>query len=184
MPHAPHLQGGQQFSSVFAHEDEDIVRRRIIREKVLQALYAYEISGDPVEGILDYVMTGLDENKTAADFARKLVIKTIQHTEEIDSIIRLKVTNWDFARIAVIDRLILRMSICELLHFREIPAKVSMNEAIELAKLFSTQRSGHFINGVLDAILSEMKATGKLPKSGRGLYEGEPDQGQPKTKRP
>ncbi|MBP1649620.1 MAG: NusB antitermination factor, partial [Bacteroidetes bacterium] len=124
------------------------MRRRIIREKVVQALYAFEIGGDPVEHVIDCILTGLSGNKTAHDFARRLVIQTITHSAEIDRIIKDKVANWDFKRIAILDRLILRMGICELLYFREIPPKVSMNEAIELAKLFSTQRSGQFVNGV------------------------------------
>jgi N utilization substance protein B len=65
------------------------------------------------------------------------------------------------------------MAICELMHFKEIPPKVSMNEAIELAKLFSTQRSGQFVNGVLDAVLADLKTAGELSKAGRGLYEGD-----------
>jgi N utilization substance protein B len=65
------------------------------------------------------------------------------------------------------------MGICELLYFREIPPKVSMNESIELAKLFSTARSGQFVNGILDAVLADMKSAGELTKAGRGLYEGE-----------
>jgi len=149
------------------------VRRRIIREKVVQALYAFEISGDPVEHVVETILTGLKSNLAAYEFARKLVIQTITHTDDIDSVIREKVTNWDFKRIAVLDRLILRMGICELLYFKEIPPKVSMNEAIELAKLFSTQRSGQFVNGVLDAVLNDMKAAGGLAKSGRGLYDGD-----------
>jgi N utilization substance protein B len=155
------------------------VRRRIVREKVVQALYAHEIAGDPPEHVINCVLAGLSENKMAHQFARNLVIETINHTVEIDRIIRGRVTNWDFKRIAVLDRLILRMAICELLFFREIPPKVSMNEAIELAKLFSTQRSGQFVNGVLDSVMSDFKR-GRLPgmgagiavKSGRGLHEG------------
>jgi transcription antitermination protein NusB len=150
------------------------MRRRIIREKVVQALYAHEISGDPAEHVIKHILTGLESNKTAHDFAKALVVQTITHTDEIDKVIRDKVANWDFSRIAVLDRLILRMAICELLYFREIPPKVTMNEAIELAKLFSTERSGQFVNGILDAILSEMKASGEIDKAGRGLFEGEP----------
>jgi transcription antitermination protein NusB len=136
-------------------------------------LYAFEIAGDPVEHVIECILIGLSENKTAHDFAKRLVIQTINHSAEIDKIIKEKVANWDFKRIAILDRLILRMGICELLFFREIPPKVSMNEAIELAKLFSTQRSGQFVNGVLDAVLNDMKAAGGLPKSGRGLFNGE-----------
>ena len=70
------------------------------------------------------------------------------------------------------DRLILRMGICELLYFQEIPPKVSMNEAIELAKLFSTEKSGQFVNGILDAVLADVKKSGELTKAGRGLLDG------------
>lgn len=150
------------------------MRRRIIREKVVQALYAYEISGDPPEQVITFILKGLEENRAAYDFARRLVLETINQATEIDKIIRSKVANWDFKRIAILDRLILRMAICELIFFKEIPPKVSMNEAIELAKLFSTERSGQFVNGVLDAVLNEMKATGGLAKAGRGLFDGEP----------
>lgn len=160
------------------------MRRRIIREKVIQALYAHEISGDPPEHVIDCILTSLQSNKSAYDFARRLVIHTITHAGEIDKIIRAKVANWDFQRIAVLDRLILRMGICELIYFTEIPPKVSMNEAIDLAKLFSTERSGQFINGVLDAVLNDMKNSGGLAKAGRGLYEGEQERPPAKRQKP
>jgi N utilization substance protein B len=148
------------------------IRRRIIREKVMQALYAYEIAKDPPEHVIKHVLAGLEANKDAHEFARQLVLSTIEHTPEIDKIIRSKVTNWDFRRIAVVDRLILRMGICELLYFKEIPPKVSMNEAIELAKLFSTEKSGQFVNGILDAVLEDVRKAGGLEKAGRGLFDG------------
>jgi N utilization substance protein B len=156
------------------------VRRRIIREKVVQALYAHEISGDSVDHVVNTILTPLSTNQSAFEFARNLVIETVRRTEEIDRVIRERVTNWDFKRIATLDRLILRMAICELHYFKDIPPKVTMNEAIELAKLFSTDRSSQFVNGVLDAILAEMKSSGELDKTGRGLYEGGT---QPRRKR-
>lgn len=165
------------------------MRRRIIREKVVQALYAHEISGDPLEHVNACVLIGLAGNKPAHEFAKHLVEETVAHSAEIDKIIRTRVANWDFKRIAVLDRLILRMGICELLYFREIPPKVTMNEAIELAKLFSTERSGQFVNGVLDAVLAEIKKLGPeslveggVTKAGRGLYEGDPDGRSSKTR--
>jgi transcription antitermination protein NusB len=157
------------------------MRRRIVREKVVQALYAHEISGDPVEHVVRHVLAGLESNKTAHEFARSLVNETVRNTPEIDKVIKSKVANWDFSRIAILDRLILRMAICELLYFKEIPPKVTMNEAIELAKLFSTERSGQFVNGVLDAVLNDMKVSGELSKAGRGLFEGQPGHHKPKT---
>lgn len=148
------------------------VRRRIIREKVVQALYAHEISKDPPEHVIKHILVGLEDNKDAHAFAKELVIATIENTAEIDKVIKSKVANWDFKRIALLDRLILRMGICELLYFKDIPPKVSMNEAIELAKLFSTERSGQFVNGILDAVLEDVKKSGDFAKAGRGLFEG------------
>jgi transcription antitermination protein NusB len=165
------------------------VRRRIIREKVVQALYAHEISGDPLDHVNACVLIGLADNKPAHDFARRLVAETVAHGEEIDTIIRARVANWDFKRIAILDRLILRMGICELLYFREIPPKVTMNEAIELAKLFSTEKSGQFVNGVLDAVLADIKKLGPesliegaVTKAGRGLYDGDAEARPPKPR--
>ena len=164
-------------------KDSNAVRRRIIREKVVQALYAHEISGDPLDHVITCILEGLKNNRAAHEFARNLVIETVHHSADIDKIIKARVANWDFKRIAILDRLILRMGICELLYFREIPPKVTMNEAIELAKLFSTERSGQFVNGVLDAVLNDIKqmgpeklGDGAVTKAGRGLYDGEPIQ--------
>ncbi len=140
----------------------------------MQALYAHEISNDPPEHIIKHVLAGIEENKDAHAFAKQLILATIRHKTDIDKVIRTKVANWEFDRIALIDRLILRMSICELLYFKEIPPKVSMNEAIELAKLFSTERSGQFVNGILDAVLEDESFRRDMAKSGRGLYEGVP----------
>jgi len=148
------------------------VRRRIVREKVVQALYAHEIAGDPVDHVIEHVLHDLARNPVAYEFARNLVRETIDHQDEIDRVIREKVANWDFTRIAVLDRLILRMAICELTRFDEIPPKVSMNEAIEIAKLFSTEKSGQFVNGVLDAVFEDLRSSGHLSKAGRGLYDG------------
>lgn len=157
------------------------MRRRIIREKVIQALYAHELTGDPAEHVIGNHVHGFEENAQAFEFAKRLVIESIRHKSRIDKIIRGKVANWDFKRIALLDRLILRMAICELIYFDEIPPKVTMNEAIELAKLFSTEKSGQFVNGVLDAVVDDLKLHGELHKSGRGLFNGE---GLPRTRVP
>ncbi len=149
------------------------MRRRIIRERVVQSLYAREISGDSVEHIVRNGLVDLEDNKDAHEFAKKLVMTSIDHAAEIDEIIKAKVANWDFNRIAMLDRLILRMAICELMYFKDIPPKVSINEAIELAKLFSTEKSGQFVNGVLDAVASDLRLSGEMTKAGRGLNEGE-----------
>jgi N utilization substance protein B len=85
--------------------------------------------------------------------------------------IKSKVSNWEMDRIALIDKLLLRMGICELIYFEDIPPKVSINEVIEISKKFSTAGSAKFINGVLDAVLNDLKKSGQLKKSGRGLID-------------
>jgi N utilization substance protein B len=95
----------------------------------------------------------------------------LTNVEELDKRIIQRVANWEMNRIALIDKILLRMGICELLHFPDIPPKVSMNESIEIAKDYSTAGSAKFINGILDAVLAEEKKDGKLNKTGRGLVE-------------
>ena len=141
-----------------------------MREKVLQALYAHEMAKDSIERIISEIVT-LKSHPEAQAFAEKLIRAVVDHQEEIDSTIKRKVTNWEFNRIAIIDRILIRMGICEFLFFEEIPPKVSIDEAIEIAKRYSTEKSGQFINGVLDSILADLKANGQLNKSGRGLVE-------------
>ncbi len=147
------------------------LKRRIIREKVLQALYAYELSHEPVDAIIEYVLKDLRKDAEGFKFAVELIRKVIDSTKMLDQIIRKKVEHWEFDRLAVIDKIVLRMGICELLFFEDIPPKVSINEAIEIARLFSTDKSDKFVNGILDSVLSDLKEEGKLKKSGRGLLD-------------
>lgn len=146
-------------------------RRRQTRERVLQTLYAYELSKEPISTIMESVLGELKSSKEDFEFAKKLVAVVIQHQDEIEKIIVAKVAHWEFDRIAVIDRIILRMGICEMLYFTDIPPKVTINEAIEIAKSFSTEKSGKFVNGVLDAVLEEFRTSDVLHKTGRGLIE-------------
>jgi N utilization substance protein B len=80
-----------------------------------------------------------------------------------------KTPNWDVDRIAEVDTIILKMAICELLHFSSIPVKVTLNEYLEIAKEYSTPKSSIFINGILDNLVKEFQASGRLQKIGRGL---------------
>lgn len=145
--------------------------RRAIRERVLQMLYAYELSGNSPEFILSDLFSEFESDKDGYEFGRSLFMKVIEHSDEFDDMIVKKVKNWEIERLALIDRIAIRMGICELMYFPEIPPKVSINEAIELVKKFSTERSGKFVNAVLDAIHIELKETGKLFKRGRGLID-------------
>ncbi len=144
--------------------------RREIREKVLQVLYAYEFNGEGLtlltNGILADVTAENDIN-----FAKQLIDRVVGNRKELDERIKERVENWEMERIALIDRILLRIGISELFYFPEIPPKVSINEVIDIAKDYSTANSSKFINGILDAILSDLKKDGKLNKSGRGLIE-------------
>lgn len=146
------------------------ITRRKLREKVLQILYAYELSNDSLEVMFeDLLQEVIDEE--SKEFVKSLTLLTIKHRDEYDEMIKQVVKNWEIQRIAVIDRLLIRMATCEMLHFPDIPPKVSINEVIEIAKRYSTDQSDKFINGVLDAILKKLKEENRIHKSGRGLIE-------------
>lgn len=145
-------------------------KRRIVREKVLQILYAYELNDVSLQPLSLEILSEVTDEIDKA-FAKHLTKAVLANVEELDNRIIQRVTNWEMNRIALIDKILLRMGICELLHFPDIPPKVSINESIEIAKEFSTAGSAKFINGILDAVLDEEKKDGKLNKSGRGLVE-------------
>ena len=102
-------------------------------------------------------------------FANNLLTKTLLKNTALEKEIEGKTPNWDKDRIAGIDSILLKMAICELLHFPSIPERVSINEYLEIAKEYSTPKSSIFINGILDKLTKEYKSEGKLNKIGRGL---------------
>ncbi|MEM8928175.1 MAG: transcription antitermination factor NusB [Bacteroidota bacterium] len=102
-------------------------------------------------------------------FAKDLLVKTLLNNAEWEKEIQAKTPNWDKDRIAEIDHILLKMAICEFVHFSSIPEKVTINEYLEIAKEYSTPKSSIFINGILDKLVKEYKSTGKMQKMGRGL---------------
>ncbi|WP_027078578.1 transcription antitermination factor NusB [Maribacter antarcticus] len=102
-------------------------------------------------------------------FANDLLSKTLLKNADLGKEIEGKTPNWDKDRIADIDSILLKMAICELLHFSSIPERVTINEYLEIAKEYSTPKSSIFINGILDKLTKEYRAEGKLNKMGRGL---------------
>src|SRR5690554_2652889 len=150
-----------------------MINRREVRETVLKALYAFELSKDSIQHIADSILkkSEIGKEKETRRFAERLFFLTIEHKDEFEEIISKHIKNWDIHRLALIDRLVLKMALCEMLYFEEIPIKVSINEAIELGKRYSTAKSGRFVNGILDAALSELNQEGKVIQSGRGLVQ-------------
>jgi len=147
-----------------------VFKRRIVREKVLQILYAYELNGENLKALMDAMLFEVEEGPDR-NFGESLVNRVLSNKDDLDEKIKGRISNWEMNRVALIDKLLLRIALCEILFFPDIPPKVSINEAIEIAKIFSTAGSGKFINGILDAILTEEKSLGKLNKAGRGLVE-------------
>ena len=105
------------------------------------------------------------------EFTTKLFRKAISNNSENRKIIENYTKNWDVDRVAIMDILIMQLALTELMEFPSIPIKVTLNEYIELAKYYSTNKSSTFINGVLDRITKDFKEEGKIVKAGRGLLE-------------
>lgn len=155
---------------------EQVFEERFINwpvdKEVLQALVAKTFknfsSENPSENHLAQICPNWDEDRP---FIIDLFNKVIAFEAEYQEMISQKTKNWEAERIAVMDTLLMRMAIVELVHFSSVPVKVTMNEYIEIAKEFSTPKSNSFINGILDKILADLKAKGKVRKIGRGLIE-------------
>jgi N utilization substance protein B len=127
--------------------------RRLAREIALAFLYQHELRGDEVLADLDDLLLKDRRPPEVAEYTKKLVAGTLAKRAEIDALIAGAAEHWRVERMAAVDRNILRMAVFEMdAHREEVPAKVVLNEAIELAKRFSTEHSGAFVNGVLDRV--------------------------------
>ncbi len=126
------------------------------REIALQVLYSVDHEPQPLNGAWEQTLADAEASAEVRAFARELVSGVLSQRDELDRLISGAAENWDLSRLAVVDRNVLRLSVHELLSRRDIPAKVSINEAIELGKRFSTAQSGAFINGILDRIRRDL----------------------------
>ncbi len=129
--------------------------RRKAREYALQMLYQYDISHDSAAHLLDGFWASKDLPENIKEFTNKIVEGVIENLHLIDSKINQSAMNWSIDRMAVVDRNILRMAIFELLFINDIPVRVTINEAIEIAKRYGGEDSSSFINGILDRILRD-----------------------------
>ena len=107
------------------------------------------------------------------EFAETLYRETLAADDEYEKLIAESVQNWDVERVALIDKIILKMALCEMQLFRSIPVKVTINEYIEISKLYSTPKSKQFVNGILDKLAQDLTASGAIRKSGRGLLDNQ-----------
>lgn len=164
-------------------------KRREARERAVQFLFQHDLSPpEDLDRALDEFWqtqraAAIAEDKgpanwgqitelpppTAAEaetrlFAEPLIRGTLEHRDAIDEHIKKHVKNWDFNRIAAVDRNVMRLAIYEMLHRDDIPPVVSINEAVDIAKKFSTNESGKFVNGILDKIKGELMRPGRIVK--------------------
>ena len=130
-------------------------RSRIL---ALQTLYACEVgTGEEWLPMLERIAEGSSLSPTVRNYARELLTEVYDKTSRIDEIIKNRAANWDIKRMAVIDRNILRLAVTELHYFRQVPVKVVIDEAVELAKAYGAEDSGKFVNGIIDSIHKHMQ---------------------------
>ncbi len=159
--------GDTAINAYFEEEDlrwaED---HEIVKSMADKTLKSFEVKGSTVE--IQKLSLDWEEDKV---FIEKLFVSSTKLDKHYHDLIANNTKNWEVDRLPLTDRVILEMSIAELIDFPNIPVKVTINEYIELAKQYSTPKSRQFINGILDVISKELKQDGKIKKSGRGLMD-------------
>ena len=136
-------------------EDVALRKRTRARELALQVLYQLDLRGAEVLDQLDHILAASDAEPDVRRFARELILGSWTNRGRLDARIAAAAEHWDIHRMAVVDRNILRLASFELLFAEDVPPKVAINEAIDLAKRYSTTDSGAFVNGILDHIRIE-----------------------------
>ncbi|RME23847.1 MAG: transcription antitermination factor NusB [Deltaproteobacteria bacterium] len=126
--------------------------RRKARESALKMLFALDVNKDPVDHVIDDYWEQFEPSHEGRDFADKLVRGTVEHIEQLDRAISEVSIHWKLNRMTCVDRNLLRLAAYELFYMDEVPKRVTLNEAIEIAKKYGTEDSWAFINGVLDRL--------------------------------
>jgi transcription antitermination factor NusB len=130
-------------------------RRRKAREIVLQALYEAEFSSDAREDVIARQIARRDPGGETEAYARELFDRTLDHRDELDELIAAGLENWEMDRVALVDKNILRFALAEVLYFPDVPSRVIINEAIEIAHRYSSADAGRFVNGLLDRFIRQ-----------------------------
>jgi N utilization substance protein B len=143
--------------------------RPIVRNLVLKTLKMLPHQADEKQELMNLSANWQDDR----DFAETLYNQTLQDDAKSEKLIAESVQNWDVERVALLDKIILKMALCEMQLFRGIPVKVTINEYIEISKLYSTPKSKQFVNGILDKLAQDLAASGEIRKSGRGLLDNQ-----------
>ena len=132
-------------------------QKRQARIITLQVIYAHELKGSDLDDTCAFMLDGgKPPMKNVIKYGKKLSNLIFKHSIDVDELIKNRSKNWDFDRITLIDKLILRMALVEMIYVDEVPPKVSIAEGVEIAKQFSTEDSSSFINGILDAVYNDI----------------------------
>jgi N utilization substance protein B len=129
-----------------------MTQRRCARESALEVLYRFDIGNEAIDKSIVEILKKIKFSPQGEKFFLKLVEETNKNLNLIDETIKQTLEHWTFSRLSSVDRAILRVACCELLFFIDIPPKVVINEALEIAKKYGSAESARFVNGVLDAI--------------------------------
>ena len=139
-------------------------KRRKARESTLQILFQLEFDTAHPDKVFASFWENRRATKEIKEHSRWLVDNIASHRENIDHLIQSVSANWRISRMAVVDRNILRIAVCELLYEENLAPAIVINEAIEIAKKFSSEEGATFVNGILDAVKREIQATKKPPE--------------------
>lgn len=132
-----------------------MTNRRQARECALEVLYRLDLVGDESENTIAEILLRKNPSEEAETYLRRLTDAALGNQQEIDATLRKHLTRWRLERLTVLDRTILRLAAAEILYFDDVPPKVSINEAVDIAKKYGDDEAGKFVNGVLDSVFQE-----------------------------
>jgi N utilization substance protein B len=156
-------------NDLFSDMSEDRYNNWADDESLVAGAMKKTLKATPVSG--EFYREHEPSDATVLEFGEELLRKTCEEDRALFTEIEPTLRNWDAERVAILDMVMLKMALCELLHFPTIPTKVTINEFVEISKIYSTEKSREFINGILDRLMKELSEQGKIVKEGRGLVE-------------
>ncbi|MCR4424075.1 MAG: transcription antitermination factor NusB [candidate division WOR-3 bacterium] len=132
-----------------------MTQRRLARESAVEVLYRLDLVADEPEAVIQEICVRKNPSEEAESYLRRLVQTVENHRDEIDRVLKKHLKRWRLERLTFIDRAILRMGCAEILFFDDVPPKVAINEAVDIAKKFGDDNAGKFVNGVLDGVFKD-----------------------------
>ncbi len=153
-------------------EEDDLnweENRPIVKNLVLKTVKMLDEAADENLELMSLSANWVEDK----EFAESLYRQSLADDEKYEKLIAESVQNWDVERVALTDKILLKMALCEMHLFRQIPVKVTINEYIEISKIYSTPKSKQFVNGILDKLAQDLTASGAIRKSGRGLLDNQ-----------